>query len=387
VADFNNDGLLDVLEANEQREDDRVAPGRLLYNTGRRVFRPDPSFGEYVNVAMYGKDQGGRGAHAGSLIIQRGPCEEEKGPQQADFCRGHRSLSWVIYQFVSRAMGAVYDSIDPIDGDPLPARNIQAEALNGDGVMDFRVLAGSIKIYYSSPGRRTLPPNGGPFEEIPAPGEGLELGAAVLQDFDLDGRADIFALYRIDTHPQSYTVAIFSVPPGAAAPSFYTRLRRDPVPSLAADVHRNTKIKDIAAVDYDNDGFADIVFVLLERPRLFHLTNAHPQSGCPRPAFLAVVLEGDPAKQVNRYGIGSSLALAVDDGRTARSPVRTVSSYSHGLTNRGGARDHRIVFGLGDGDAPVRLSITWPNGRVVQVSQEVILGNMNSMQAPLTIKY
>jgi len=392
AADFDGDGLLDVLTENQIREDGRVAPGQVLYNNGDRTFTPDPSFGEYINVAIYANNGGAvPGSAADSLIIQRGSCPESA---QKQFCRTHKDSSWVVYKYTPKPknkrrakrgkMSVVYDSVESIGGKT--AKNIQTEDLNGDGIMDFMVVAETIELYYSSPTYSEILSERGPSEEIPNP-DGRYLYHAVMRDFDLDGHMDIFAIYSAPPKDfftkREYVSTVFSAIPGATQPPLFRKthcFRK----FLSSELASEGYVKDIASVDYNSDGFFDVVVVATEG--LFFLTNTFLELGY-APNFLAVVLVGHPNKKVNRYAVGSSLLLKIADRVTGekRELTRSVTSYSHGTTTHGGAEDHRTVFGLGS-DIPVGLTVTWPNGGRTTIDKE-FLNKINSMTAPLTIQY
>jgi len=382
LADFDGDGLLDVLTVNEQRRDALVTPSQVLYNNGDRTFTADPSFAEYVNLVILGNNWSAAWVKAAHhLIIQRGVCDSQ---EQEEFCRTHKEKSWVVYKYKGGKMTVANDLIDPIGSDTHEANHIQAEDINDDQRLDYMVVSGTIKLYYSKPNKLTITKDGHD-EEIEHPWKGLLLRAAVMRDFDLDGNMDIYAIYQ-NTNAKMLMSVMYTKIPGATAPPFYQQTHRHH--NIIAYSLRHIIIKDIAAVDYNDDGHFDIVLSSSKQPRLFHLTYNFRRSGCPAPNFLAVTLAGDPARGVNRYGIGATLRLVAWDTKQTqpRYFLRSVSSYSHGTTNRGGAEDYRLVFGLGFHYWPAQIVVFWPNGEW-QLFKQGLHERTNSMTEPLTLKY
>jgi len=145
------------------------------------------------------------------------------------------------------------------------------------------------------------------------------------------------------------------------------------------------KSHDIASVDYNSDGFKDIVFTT--KAHIYYLTSMMASSKHGQNDFLAVVLEGNG--EVNKYGIGSSLRLKVRNKSTTNVHYfyKSINSFSHGTTNNGGAADHRVFFGLGKLYKPIELSIMWPNNRESLVNKADIIKSMNNARDPLRISY
>ena len=121
-------------------------------------------------------------------------------------------------------------------------------------------------------------------------------------------------------------------------------------------------IEDVAAVDYNNDGFLDISFV--HGANHIYLTNTFVPSGgtCEEPQFLAVVIRS-MIECGNIYGIGSTVRLSASNMGPARDQdhwlYHDVNAFSHGTTTKGGATDHRIIFGLGATGVPNQIRVKW----------------------------
>jgi len=133
-------------------------------------------------------------------------------------------------------------------------------------------------------------------------------------------------------------------------------------------------------IDYNNDGLPDIVIARLSPPYQVHMTNTNRS----RPR-VTLVLRG--FGKVNLYGIGSALRLTVYDRARKKRLIlyRSVNSYSHGSTSKGGATDHRIVFGLGTSKIPIQLEIKWPNNVVQKVNKRILMKMKNGQV--IEVKY
>jgi len=170
-----------------------------------------------------------------------------------------------------------------------------------------------------------------------------------LQDFDNDGRLDLFAANG-HVHPAA-----------DRSGQGTTYLQRDQVfrnlgtgrfedvsasagPGLALE----RSSRGAAFADYDDDGDVDVLVVNMnDRPTL--LRNDTQGAG----HWLTVRLEGTGR---NRDGIGARVSIEAG-GRTQVAEVRAGGSYlSH--------NDTRVHAGLGSAEAVERLEIRWPDGAV-----------------------
>jgi len=103
-----------------------------------------------------------------------------------------------------------------------------------------------------------------------------------------------------------------------------------------------------AVADFDGDGLADLaVSHLDDRPALLkNVTHGAGQS-------VAIELIG---RQSNRGGIGATVRVR----RGARELVRVRQAGTSYLS----CDEERLLFGLGDTDGTLEISVRWPNGRM-----------------------
>ena len=124
---------------------------------------------------------------------------------------------------------------------------------------------------------------------------------------------------------------------------------RDATPEMGSDFNVKGFQRGSAFVDFNNDGFMDIVVTSLgEHPRILR-NNAVVHNH-----WLLVDLRGHKS---NRDGIGARLKLVTASGRTL---------YNHANPSVGfmSCSDRRIHFGLGDEQKITSLEIHWPSGIV-----------------------
>jgi hypothetical protein len=94
-ADFNKDGLVDVVFSNEPRDDDIHAPGFMMINTGDRKFEAHRELREYTET-MIMTDADGDG-HAEEFVVQRRDCTPKQCKYHGDkMCKSlkHADLEW-----------------------------------------------------------------------------------------------------------------------------------------------------------------------------------------------------------------------------------------------------------------------------------------------------
>jgi len=396
AADFNGDGLIDVVMMNEQRADGLWKPSQVMYNGGNRTFYADNNFEEYVAVAIYANNSGKKGAVADSLVVQRGWCDGSLSLIEKKKCASKKNSSWAVYKYLNGRMKLVFESLP--GKNVAQARNIQTEDVDGDGIMDFMVSFGQadsdsdslsepglIKLYYSSGGNRRVFPSKASEEIIP-PKNHVLADSAIMRDFDLDGSMDILAVYKhVKKGADSCVMAMYSKIPGAIKPPFYEMFKTTRnIPGL--NIKEGMCLKDISSVDYNSDGFMDVIISSIEAPYLYQLTNIFP-SPCSAPNYLAIALQAD-GNTVNKYGIGSSISLEVSHRKTGKVEefFKTVSSYSHATSRLGGASDYRIVFGLGSDYIPIRLIVKWPDGKETSIKRG-LNWRINNMKRPLNMYY
>lgn len=380
-ADFNGDGMLDVCLLNKARKDTLDgAHSRILYNNGDRTFTEDPMFAEFVNVGILASSKGVRHGDANDFIVQRSKCMEQLDDDvysdaRIDFCAKRPTHSWAVYRYnkVLQHMELRYDT----DSDPTAsahemynrALRVQSVEVNADSRMDLLVqtLQGVLFLYTHAD--QWLFQTGVLYQEHILPPKGYVTGACAVSDFNLDGYPDLIVTY-IQRSPMpieygEFMTRMYTRDPDATSPPYWVMVQEEqnwPVSQMEVNP---TPIEDYTAIDYNNDGYRDVNFVLSQG--LYFLTNTFhaADTTCIQPHYLAVVLRAGLDGCHNEYGIGATISLrAAKVGKNGKKePARwfhqDVSSFSHGTTYRGGATDHRNVFGLGAVGVPKKLRIKW----------------------------
>ena len=100
--------------------------------------------------------------------------------------------------------------------------------------------------------------------------------------------------------------------------------------------------------DIDNDGDTDVLVTANGGPVRLLINNIGN-----RRHWLGVRLVGDTA---SRDMIGARISVVCGDGRTLWRRARSDGSYAS-------ANDPRVLVGLGDSAGPVRVRVTWPDGK------------------------
>lgn len=370
-ADFNGDGKLDVLLVNTEMSIKTSPKSEILYNLGRRKFRSDPSFQEYIFVPLLA----GQGKNSfevqDRLIVQRDKCSISISGQ---FCTSHPEGSWAEYKYDhSKKKMVMVRYTEPVTRLE-KVKVLSTGDFDGDGVFDlfFCSVEGGISFIYSKQTRGLANRFSiGVSENIPVP-PSLELSRAIVNDFDLDGTPDVMAIYKKGSR---YLTVLYKRNAGRASPPYWSLTNQSNIPPIDY-----ARVTDIATADYNNDGLPDIVIARLSPPYQVHMTNTNRS----RPR-VTLVLRG--FGKVNLYGIGSALRLTVYDRARKKRLIlyRSVNSYSHGSTSKGGATDHRIVFGLGTSKIPIQLEIKWPNNVVQKVNKGILMKMKNGQV--IEVKY
>jgi len=211
-ADFNFDGLIDVILVNIERLDGIHATSQIFYNQGDRNFVPDDFFSEYIQVIIYANSVRAKHKNARNIIIQRSHCK-----LKSFFCDNHVEGSWAIYSYDSKKgqMMKTYDTINPIPGINL-VKSIQMADLNRDGVMDLFLFApkSGIHLFYSTKTTSaiyTMIEEGINSSEDILTNNGDEMGLAVMDDFNLDGNMDIAAIFFSTEKKKIYDSVLFQI--------------------------------------------------------------------------------------------------------------------------------------------------------------------------------
>jgi hypothetical protein len=200
-----------------------------------------------------------------------------------------------------------------------------------------------------------------------------------LVDFDLDGDLDIFfacghvypevdlEIFKDQQTPyRQYNLLILNEDP--------RRLKLEDVSKKAGPGLQVKKAsRATAAVDFDNDGDADIATTELnDRPTLL---RCDVDRGRAPANWLQVALRGDPAAKVSRDAAGAVVTVHAGDLSLMR--IRLIGSSFQS------SEDPRLLFGLGGAERVDRIEVLWPNGKTttrtdVAVNQLVTIAYSDS---------
>jgi hypothetical protein len=130
--------------------------------------------------------------------------------------------------------------------------------------------------------------------------------------------------------------------------------RFEEVTSRAGDVFGLSEVSRGASFgDIDNDGDTDVLVTNNSGPARLLVNNIGN-----RRHWLGLRLVGDVASRASRASrdmIGARVEVVRPDGRTLWRRPRSDGSYAS-------ANDPRVLVGLGDSSAPVRVRVVWPAG-------------------------
>jgi hypothetical protein len=394
-ADFDDDGLLDLVFANEVRVDDENKFGYAMMNKGGRKFEKHLELREYISTMVL-TDADGDGL-AKELVIQRARCLPMDGAgdvaaatasaERLEFCETRPEGSTVVYSYNSAS--SKFEQISDeytrsIRGDRSAARSMQTGDFDGDAKADLLVLYPSaISFYLTSSRPAGSLPVGPPTFNLTWREEDCNARGLRVADFDLDGHEELLVMCaRHGTHMlferkrSKWTrrkgvlgdVSSKEIPPvnGRLLTSACTSEDKPGYLKEHCDaVGRGGKYPGmstygVSVADFDNDGFPDITLTH-DVGSLMLLRNDWASAGyAAGNRFLRIRLIG---KESNVYGVGATvLLLATKMGSNQNDTVvllREMSSASHD-TDWWGSRDNRITFGLGKAGTPRRLTINWP---------------------------
>ena len=196
---------------------------------------------------------------------------------------------------------------------------------------------------------------------------------ALLADFDLDGRKDLFVSNGLgrDLTNADFTKYISNEEEMRSGASMLDQLKQMPSTPTKNYIFRNisgadsvafqneqkawgfdenTRSNGCAYADLDGDGDLELITNNLNEPaRIYNNTQREQEQG----HYLKIKLKG-PAQ--NPFGIGAKV-LVTQAGETQMQefyPTRGYLSCSHDA----------LLFGLPDGEKTLKISIVWPDGRV-----------------------
>eukprot|EP00927_Polykrikos_kofoidii_P004584 TRINITY_DN1180_c0_g1_i1.p1 TRINITY_DN1180_c0_g1~~TRINITY_DN1180_c0_g1_i1.p1 ORF type:complete len:687 (+),score=98.60 TRINITY_DN1180_c0_g1_i1:85-2145(+) len=420
-ADFDSDGLLDLVFGNDVRVDGANRFGYAMFNKGGRVFEPDYELAEYVSTMVL-HDADGDG-NAEELVIQRTRCLPVTGEggvsaavpdkDRQAFCEERPQGSTAIYKYDSESASMLL--ISPTftraeHGDQAVGRSMQTGDFDGDAVADLAVLFDDgITFHLSSKREDGSLPVGNTTDRLvwslsECSARGFRVG-----DLNLDGLQDIVVMCKRagahllylqgGAHGWRKRERNGDLNNGALA-----GLKAELLPSGCALEKRpvylsgfceSSKAKErlalpttygISLVDWNNDGFLDIV-LSHDVGSLMMLKNNFMMFGGSK-RFLALRLAGNES---NVYGIGATVLLqARNMGKSSNKTtvqLREVYSASHD-TDWWGTRDDRLIFGLGTQGVPTQLTVRWPGkSKFEQLieGEDEFAAHVNSMTHPMII--
>mmetsp|Transcript_11143 Transcript_11143/g.29644 ORF Transcript_11143/g.29644 Transcript_11143/m.29644 type:complete len:718 (+) Transcript_11143:75-2228(+) len=439
-VDFNGDGLLDIVFVNEPRSDGTHAPGYAMVNLGNRHFKAHRQLTEYTEtLVLHDADGDGR---AEELVVQRRDCAVKNcgytGDKQCkelkqlnrewyNFCLSHPEGSTAVYKFdhSDQELKLISPPVSSTEiGSDTHATSMQTGDFDGDGLADLVVLYfESIKFYYSSHRSPGALPIGKASEEITWHKTDCEGQALRAVDLDNDGILELLVLcFNVQptrgpahklysrwssdgrwtqeddsglgsildaslVHPTSGQVKDLCSS-GASGYIGYMRKICGEFQDPSIDGHLKTpRSMGMSVVDFDNDGFSDVV-VSYDIGNMLMFKNNLKDFRAKGHQFLAVKLKGTRS---NEYGVGATVLLTASGMGNRKETLvllREVYSASH-ETDWLGTRDDRIIFGLGPHGVPERLEIRWPGkGAKVQIisDKDLLRRSSNSMQDLLMIE-
>lgn len=433
--DPDNDGLLDYMTFHDIRNDfptPELVPGMLHINQGQRMFKPHEQLREFAQTGLY-TDADGDGVIA-EFIIPRWKCLHETTREKEDprswanpplrgdynytsehraFCSQRPRGSVGVYRWNKER--AEMELISPTLYDPDETESVEVLAstiisgdFDGDTISDVIIhYRDNMQIFYSTmrePG--DLLGVGKPHERIEwfmdvngdrNDDDNCYSEIFRIADFDNDGKQDILHVCDNTGRHRFYSQREFGKVGG-----WYRRnvdfgdidSTELPQPwswscdtaivgSLNEDMHTlcgqleagtvEANIKGLAVLDYDNDGWMDVSLAHRAGKVLIYKNMWQSVPGMKNNTFFALKVEG---VRSNVYGIGTKIRLVVEGAGPncdeTHVLLREINTASHDV-DRGGSKDDRLHFGLGQCGSPIRMELTWPVGTFQIIDDQVLL--------------
>mmetsp|Transcript_47401 Transcript_47401/g.92480 ORF Transcript_47401/g.92480 Transcript_47401/m.92480 type:complete len:785 (-) Transcript_47401:88-2442(-) len=394
AADFNNDGYLDLFPINHPRVDEIHAPGMIFISRGAsepRHFDAHPKVSEYANAALLTDfDQDG---FANEFLILRPSCKR-------DYCNVG-SPKAVVYKWDTDI-----DDFEQIWESPSWLRGASFKSMtsgdfNGDGLTDVVILTTrSLHFLYSTKAHEPLGRKRSKNAIVTIPSDCTPRHSIRAADFDLDGTLDLFVLCSEGTHKIFIQTPSGSWHPKLAADgdvdstqnfastkawweeccsrgndqcmaSFPTEQRPRDVMCRedgTATLPRTIEFQGVSVFDYNNDGFFDIFLA-----HRFGVNTFFENTGTAGNKYIAFKLKGTVS---NTEAIGATVLLTWKKGESSKEMYQLREHSAQNFeADPFGARESRIIFGLGSTGVPLKVEVRWPSGQRTTLSDKILKDN------------
>lgn len=209
----------------------------------------------------------------------------------------------------------------------------------------------------------------------------------LIQDFDMDGRKDIFFsngikkrlndldylkylgdpyVKNVETKDRKFDRNKIEKMPDGRVPNVLFRgdsaLRFTDV-SASNNMSQPSASSGAVYVDLDNDGDLEIVTNNMDEPASIYQNNSIRAETAGKPAFISFKTK---YKAGNRDGIGAKLYMRSLDGSIDHQEIQTSAAFQSNQNNN-------LLFTFPAGDKPVELLVVWPDNSY-QLVREFIMG-------------